>query len=159
MGANTNSGKLNSAEAFSTLKGLYKPSIKDRLIKERELSDLIINCLPGVFYLLDENGRHLRWNKNFETVTGYNTEEISNMHPLDFFEKKHHDVMNAAVARVYKEGYNEIEMEIIDKNGKRSLFHFNGIAVTYEGKRCMLGAGIDLSSREEAQREIRENDK
>ena len=159
MTAKTKAGNVNSVEVFSAVKGLNKLSIKDRLIKERELSDLIINCLPGVFYLLDQDGNHLRWNKNFEMVTGYSAKEIRNMHPLDFFEKKNHDEMNAAVAKVYKEGYNEIEMEIIDKSGKRSLFHFNGIAVMYEGKRCMLGAGIDLSSREQAQREIRENDK
>jgi PAS domain S-box-containing protein len=159
MNTKTNAGKVNSMEAISNVKSLNKLSIKERLIKERELSDLIINCLPGVFYLVDRDGNHLRWNKNFETVTGYNAEEISNMHSLDFFERKNHDEVNSAVSKVYREGYNEIEMEIIDKNGKRSLFHFNGIAVTYEGKSCMLGAGMDLSCREDAQREIRENEK
>ncbi len=159
MSTKINSGKMNSLDTISAVKGLNKLSIKDRLIKERELSDLIINCLPGIFYLLDQHGRHLRWNKNFETVTGYSADEIREMHPLDFFERKHHDTMNAAVAKVYREGYNEIEMEFIDKNGKLSLYHFNGIAVNYEGKRCMLGAGVDLTAREEAQREIRENEK
>jgi PAS domain S-box-containing protein len=159
MNAKINAGKVNSMEAISSVKSLNKLSIKERLIKERELSDLIINCLPGVFYLVDRDGNHLRWNKNFEKVTGYSAEEISNMHSLDFFERKNHDEVNAAVSKVYREGYNEIEMEIIDKNGKRSLFHFNGIAVTHEGKSCMLGAGMDLSCREDAQREIRENEK
>jgi PAS domain S-box-containing protein len=159
MSAKTNSGKMDSLEAIPPVKGLGKMSIKDQLIKERELSDLIINCLPGVFYLVDRDGRHLRWNRNFEKVTGYSAEEISDMYPLDFFEKKNHDEINAAVSKVYREGYNEIEMEIINKHGKRSLFHFNGIAVTYEGKSCMLGAGMDLSAREDAQREIRENEK
>src|SRR5579862_1239008 len=102
MSAKTNSGKVNSLEAISPVKGLGKPSIKDQLIKERELSDLIINCLPGVFYLVDRDGRHLRWNRNFEKVTGYNAEEISDMYPLDFFEKKNHDEINAAVAKVYR---------------------------------------------------------
>ncbi len=42
---------------------------------------------------------------------------------------------------------------------ERLLFHLNGISVTYEGKCCLLGAGIDLTGREKAQQEIKENEK
>src|SRR6187397_1896168 len=41
------------------------------LIKQKDLSHTIINSLPGVFYLFDEKGKFLQWNKNYETVTGY----------------------------------------------------------------------------------------
>ena len=46
-------------------------------VEQEELSSVIINALPGVFYLFDENGKFLRWNKNFETVTGYSGERKS----------------------------------------------------------------------------------
>ena len=39
------------------------------------------------------------------------------------------------------------------------LYYVNGFAVMYDGKLCLLGVGIDLTAREEAQREIRESDK
>ena len=128
-------------------------------MNERELSDLIINSLPGIFYLQDQTGKYLRWNKNFEIITGYSGEEIRNMHPLDFFDKRDHEPMIAATRKVYKEGYNEIEMEVVTKTGKCLLYHLNGKMVTYEGKLCLLGVGMDLTAREEAQREIKENDK
>ncbi len=104
MSAKTNLGKMNSLKSIPPVNGSGKLSIKEQLIKEKELSDLIINCLPGVFYLVDRDGRHLRWNKNFEKVTGYSSDEISDMYPLDFFEKKNHTEINAAVTKVYKEG-------------------------------------------------------
>ncbi len=141
------------------LKEINKLSTKDRLIKERELSDLIINCLPGIFYLTDQKNKFLRWNKNLEIISGYSGEEIEKMSPMDFFDAADHEQMIAATKKVYKEGYNEIEMDIVTKNNRRLLFHLNGISVTYEGKKCLLGAGMDLTAREKAQQEIKESDK
>jgi PAS domain S-box-containing protein len=159
MNKNSNSGQENPLSKIPALDGILKLTMKDRLIKERELSDLIINCLPGIFYLQDQTGKYLRWNKNFETVSAYSGEEIENMHPLDFFDKADHDQLNAATRKVYKEGYNETEAEIVTKDGKRLLYYLNGISVTYEGKLCLLGAGLDLTTRVAAQNEIKESNK
>ena len=32
---------------------------------EKNLSDNIINSLPGIFYLFNSEGKYYRWNKNF----------------------------------------------------------------------------------------------
>jgi PAS domain S-box-containing protein len=137
-----------------------QPLLKsERLIEERELSDLVINCLPGIFYLQDHTGRYLRWNQNFEKASGYNKEEIEKMHPLDFFDPTDHEKMKLATRKVYKEGYNETETEVVTKSGRRLLYYLNGISVTYEGMLCLLGTGIDLTEREKAQREVKENEK
>ena len=150
-------GKPENQKAYSKI--TEKQKIPQEPVNERELSDLIINSLPGIFYLQDQTGKYLRWNRNFENITGYSGEEIRNMHPLDFFDKRNHEPMIAATRKVYKEGYNEIEMELLTKSGKRLLYHLNGKTVTYEGKLCLLGVGMDLTAREEAQREIKGNDK
>ena len=58
---------------------------KEQIINEKKLSDSIINSLPGIFYMYDENGKFLKWNKNFETISKYTSAEIANMKPLDFY--------------------------------------------------------------------------
>src|SRR5262249_34982337 len=59
----------------------------DRALRSEKLfSDTMIESTPGVLYFYDATGRFLRWNRNFETVTGYSAEEIGKMHPLDFFK-------------------------------------------------------------------------
>ena len=45
------------------------------------LNRLLIETMPGVFYLYDERGRFLRWNRNFEVVSGYSRPEIEQMSP------------------------------------------------------------------------------
>jgi PAS domain S-box-containing protein len=134
-------------------------SDSERIIEEKELSDLIINCLPGIFYLQDHTGKYLRWNKNFEKATGYSKEEIEQMHPLNFFDPADHDKMKSATRKVYKEGYNETEAELLTKSGGRLLYYFNGLSVTYEGKLSLLGTGIDLTERERSQRVIEKSEK
>src|SRR3984957_12143506 len=129
----------NILNKIPVLKGINNHSLKDQLIKEREISELIVNCLPGIFYLTDQSNKFLRWNKNLETITGYSGEEIEKMIPLDFFGKQDHEQIIEATKKVYKEGYNEIEVEIATKNGGQLLFHLNGISVIYEGKPCLLG--------------------
>lgn len=54
-------------------------------IKEKKLSDDLINSLPGIFYVFDDTGRFLRWNETFIQVTGFSDEETARAHPLDFF--------------------------------------------------------------------------
>ncbi len=134
-------------------------NLEDRRIKKSDVSDLIINNLPGIFYLLDQSGKNIRWNKNFEAISGYSNDEIEKMHPVEFFDERDHDQIKAAIQKVFDEGFNEVEMEIVTKAGKRLLFHLNGTTVKYEGKPCLLGSGIDLSARHEAQKGEKENDK
>jgi PAS domain-containing protein len=60
---------------------------EDRIFK-KDYSETIINNLPGIFYLYDESGKFLKWNENFELVTGYNSHEISQMTPLDLLRMR-----------------------------------------------------------------------
>ncbi|MET0292782.1 MAG: PAS domain S-box protein [Steroidobacteraceae bacterium] len=55
------------------------------LKSERLFSNAMIESMPGIVYFYDSAGRFLRWNTNFETVSGYTSAEIASMHPLDFF--------------------------------------------------------------------------
>ncbi len=138
MKSKNKDGISTPTQHISALERLSELGLKERLIKERELSDLIINSLPGIFYLQDHSGKYLRWNKNFEKASGYSKEEIEHMHPLDFFDPKDHEYMKEATRKVYKEGYNETEAEIVTKSGQRLLYYLNGVAVIYEGKPASL---------------------
>ncbi|MFS8082132.1 MAG: PAS domain S-box protein, partial [Ginsengibacter sp.] len=54
---------------------------EEQIRNEKRLSDIIINSLPGVFYLYNEKGKFLKWNKEMEKVSGYSHEEIAGMQP------------------------------------------------------------------------------
>jgi len=132
--------------------------IKQQILKEKELSDSIINSLPGIFYLFNKEGKYLRWNKNLETVSGYTGEEISNMHPLNFFEAKDHALLSAKIGNVFIAGEDEVVADFLLKNRQKVPYYFNGQAIEYEGEACLMGVGLDFSEREKNARIIKQSE-
>ncbi|AYB29745.1 sensor histidine kinase [Chryseolinea soli] len=124
---------------------------ESKIIKERELSDSIINGLPGMFFLYDEDHKYLRWNKNYETVTGYSGQEISTMTPLDFFDEAEKALAAEKVKSVFTHGQAETEIDLLTKNGIKIPYFFTGWKIAYEGKRCLIGIGMDITERKKAE--------
>ncbi len=127
---------------------------EEQVLKEKELSESIINSLPGIFYLFDNTGKYLRWNKNHETVPGYTTEEMRMMYPLNFFDADEKELIKEKIEKVFKEGYASAEANFMGKDGQKTPYYFNGIAIEYEGKPCLMGVAFDVSEKKLLEQEI-----
>jgi transcriptional regulator with PAS, ATPase and Fis domain len=55
--------------------------------QEKKFSEKVLSSLPGIFYLYDEDGNNVRWNRNHEILTGFSAEEISERKILDWFDE------------------------------------------------------------------------
>jgi len=128
----------------------------DEVIKERNLSDSIINSLPGIFYLYTKERQFLRWNTNFEKVTGYTSEEIRQMNPLDFFDGPEKELLAQKINKTFVVGEENVQAGLLLKTKEKIPYYFTGKAVEYEGKPCLLGVGIDFTDRLAAQEKIKE---
>ncbi|HQT27430.1 MAG TPA: PAS domain S-box protein, partial [Burkholderiales bacterium] len=111
--------------------------------------------MPGILYFYDENGKFLRWNRNFETVSGYSAEEISRMHPLDFFSEKEKETLRQRIAEVFAKGESFIEASFLAKDGSATPYYFTGRRVVLDERPCLVGMGIDVSERMKAELELR----
>ncbi len=131
---------------------------ENKIILEKELSESIINSLPGIFYLYNESGKFLRWNRNFEKISGYSTEEVSRMHPLDFFDVNEKGILKNKIDEVFSTGSSEIEAHFFTKKGETLPYLFTGRTAEFENKLCLIGMGIDISDRKEAENKIRDNE-
>ncbi|MEO8412895.1 MAG: PAS domain S-box protein [Ginsengibacter sp.] len=127
----------------------------ERIINEKKLSDSIINSLPGIFYLYNEHGKFLRWNKNFETVSMYSAAEIACMSPVDFFAEDEKEILKRAMDTVFKKGMAEVEAHFLTKDKEKIPYYFNGRLDHIEGRSCLIGMGIDISERIKAEESIR----
>lgn len=134
-----------------------KQKAQQQIKKEKELANGIIESLPGLFYLVDETGKYLRWNKLKEIITGYTAREMSQMNSLDFFEEKEKEFVRQKLKEGLANGSTSIEAHIVAKNGQKTLYYFTGIAIEYEGKRCLMGTGIDISDRKKAEEQIKQS--
>jgi diguanylate cyclase (GGDEF)-like protein/PAS domain S-box-containing protein len=128
--------------------------------REAKLSQAIIDSLPGLFYLFDENGRYLRWNRNLETVTGYTHEEIAAAHPIDFLgsdgEKK---LVTERIGKVLIEGSSSVEVNLVTKSGRQIPYYFSGAKIELDGRPCIAGLGLDITARRRAEEILRLRDR
>lgn len=123
--------------------------------KVKDLADKLIDSLPGVFYFYDENGRFIRWNKQFEEVTGYSSEEIAGMHPADFFPQEEKEYITGRIKGVFEKGINDADANFLTKTGDKIPYYFKAVLMQYEGKPCLLGYGIDITERKKAEIELK----
>jgi len=127
---------------------------------ERSFSDTIIESMAGILYLYDEHGQFLRWNRNFETVTGYSGREIERMRPVEFFRDPDRPVLSAKIKQVFENGEASVEAPLLAKSGRTTPYFFTGRRIIFEGRMCLVGVGIDISERkrvEEALCELNES--
>ncbi len=118
---------------------------------ERNFSEAMLNSLPGVLYLYEQSGRFLRWNANFERVTGYNAAEIAQMHPLDLFSAEEREKVGARIAEVFERGESSVEAGFMAKGGTITPYYFTGVKTEFDGRPCLIGMGIDIRQRMQAE--------
>ena len=131
---------------------------EERIILEKELSDTIINSLPGVFYLYNKEGKFYRWNKNLELVTGYTADELEYLTPLDLITPSDRELVASKISNVFSYGQDFVESSLISKTGKVTHFYFTGQLIQYEGETCLMGVGIDISEKLESQRQLQHSE-
>ncbi len=128
---------------------------EELILREKTLSDAIINSLPGVFYLRNEHGKFLRWNRNLEIVTGYTATEIESLIVRDVIAPEDVETLKIAAEKAFKDGYAMSEAKVRTKNGTKIPFLLTGSPIIYENQLCLIGTGIDILSRIKAEEELR----
>jgi len=139
----------------TTLDITERKHMEKAVLKERDFSDAMLNSLPGVFYFYDKTGKFLRWNRNFEIVSGYSGEEIARMQPVDFFVGAEKEYIAQRIQEVFENGESDAEANLVPKNGERIPYYFTGKRIEIENVPYLIGMGIDITQRRYAEQELR----
>ncbi|MDY6933629.1 MAG: PAS domain S-box protein [Spirochaetota bacterium] len=128
------------------------------LLKEKMLSESLINSLPGVFYLFSEDGKFIRWNKNAEKISGYSSTEIANMNVMDFFTGNERRDIDDIIKMVLDTGEFSNELYATSKKGNRVPFYYTGIRTIIDNIPHVIGVGIDISEMKLMEQALRESE-
>lgn len=132
--------------------------IEEKLQFEKMLSDSLIQKMPGLFYLYTREGKFLRWNKNFETITGYNAFEIRQMHPLDFYDGEDKEKVKDRINHHFHEALPGVDVVMTTKDKRKVPIYINSMALIYEGIPCIVGMGTDITKLKLTQQELVESE-
>ena len=132
-----------------------RKKIEQLVIEERNLSDSMLSSLPGVFYVLDEEGKFMRWNRNMEIVSERSTEELGSMSALKLFEGEDKILIAQRIQKVFETGEGDAEAHIESVSGSRIPYYFTGVKVILEGKERLMGMGLDITKRIHTEKELK----
>jgi len=147
------------AEALKELNLILQKQIAERTAEAR-VSQAIIDSLPGVFYVFDQDGHYLRWNRNLEIITGHSAEEMQRLHPLDLFSSPEDKArITERINQVLTEGIATVEADMTVKSGQRIPYFFTGVRIELNGRQCVSGLGVDITERRQADEALRLRDR
>jgi diguanylate cyclase (GGDEF)-like protein/PAS domain S-box-containing protein len=121
---------------------------------DRDLNEGLIQALPGIFYVFDASGRLLKWNRQLERVLQYSGAEIARSHPLDFFAASDRQLIEESIHKVFMFGETAVEAGLLAKDGTSIPYYFTGRSVQHDGKVVLVGMGIDVSERKQAEQQL-----
>jgi len=140
--------------------------VTERVLLEAEasrakcFSDSIIDSLPGLFYVIRENGSFLRTNKNVSEVTGYSAEEILQLGVIDLISPEDRELVAGRMATVFADGFADVEARIMTRDGRKIPYHFTASRALIGDQVYLLGTGIDMTDHkrvEQAKEKIEKN--
>ncbi|KHK01665.1 sensor domain-containing protein [Desulfovibrio sp. TomC] len=126
------------------------------LAEERKFANAVLESVPGLLYLYNDEGLLVRWNKQHESITGYSGQELSQMHLLDWYkgdelaQKKITDAIN----RVVRDGSAVEEADLQTKNGEKIPFYLTAVRLEIEGKIYFVGVGIDITEQKKLEQQL-----
>jgi PAS domain S-box-containing protein len=130
---------------------------EEALLRERMLTNAILDSTPGIIYLYDDQQRLVRWNKRHEELTGYSAEELQGKSNDDWYVGD--EVSQAAVAagirNALEHGFGEAEANLQLKNGEKRPMYFTACPLVIEGRTYFVGIGIDITERRRAEEDHR----
>jgi diguanylate cyclase (GGDEF)-like protein/PAS domain S-box-containing protein len=132
---------------------------EDEILREKDFTAAMLDSLPGLFYVINEQGRFLRWNRNFEVVSGNSAAEMSNLAPTHFFGEVDQQRVAATIAQVFSSGHATVEADFVTEDKGKIPHFFTGKLAQIEHKPCLIGMGIDISARKLAEQELSESER
>lgn len=136
--------------------GLLPP--RYALIQDLPTAD-IIEGLPCVFYVIDQSGRLLLWNRQLEGVLEMTSEELPTCDVQNFFDEKDREEVVHKILEAFEHGHSSHESEIVGKHGKRTSLLFHCARTSLGELPVIFGTGLDISARKQSEQGLRVRDR
>jgi PAS domain S-box-containing protein len=137
-----------------------RKKVEDALRLEKNVTDTVINSMPGIFYVFDDDEQLIRWNKRLEEFSGRSPEAMPTLRPHDFVAEENHGLLESKLREVFVEYRNaDVELLLLDRDGKKIPFYCTGSPMTVGNRAYLVGLGIDISERKRAEEARRKSEK
>ncbi|MBQ5946066.1 bifunctional diguanylate cyclase/phosphodiesterase [Massilia sp. ST3] len=124
------------------------------LIRELPIGD-IIEDLPCVFYVIDETGHLMLWNRLLQDALQRTPEELHCTEVKYFYDEEIRGEVAQFFIDALAHGESTHEADLVGKYGRRATYMFHCCRTYLAGKPCIFGTGLDISARKQVEHGLR----
>ncbi|WP_435102742.1 GAF domain-containing protein [Halarchaeum sp. P4] len=142
---------LNAAES-----ALARRQAERTAAQRDALARTAADALEDPFFLYDDEGYLQYWNDRFREATGYDDEELADLHASELVDEEASDDYEGAIERVREEGSATFEVVLKRKDGERVTYEVSESAITCPEGAVTGVAGVsrEISERRRKQRRL-----
>ena len=125
--------------------------------KEQAINDTIIDSIPGAFFMLNENGKYVRWNAyQRDVIIGKPESMIADIYAIDTIHPDDRDIIASKIESVLSNGIAlTVEARVLLHGGPEyKWLLLTGRRIVIENKPYLLGTGMDITERKLKDEEI-----
>lgn len=130
---------------------LMRKKAEESLLAERTFSETVIESMPGFFFMLDDQGRYVRWNKKVELLMGYSSSEMAKRTVGFRVSPEDRPKVAEGLKEVFRTGQGSLEYEFLTQDGRKIPYFANAKTVNIGGKDYLVCVAIDISARKQAE--------
>lgn len=135
---------------------LERKWLDEKLREDRQTLQTIVDSLPGLFFILDHQGRCLRWNRGATTILGCGARELRRRPALHWVAWEDRARARAAFAQALAGRRMNCELRIRCKAGGKRFFHAEAVAATIDRQDVLVGLAVDISQQKQTERAMQQ---
>jgi PAS domain S-box-containing protein len=132
---------------------------EEALVREKAFQNAVMDNVMGIFFVTDENEQFVRWNRNLEQVTGYNTYDLLRVRATDILAEDDRDCIRQRYGTILNEKMpGMLETQILTKEGRKIPFLINGVTTVIGDRKYRVSLGVDISKRKRAEHLLKQSE-
>ncbi|NGP88709.1 PAS domain-containing sensor histidine kinase [Fodinibius halophilus] len=127
--------------------------LEQNVSRQVSLLNNILDSIPGLFYMIREDLTFARTNKNVESLFNLTSEQLRSTNALSLIAPRERTKAKQLIGKAFVEGYAELETILIGDDGQEHHYYMNGSGIELGKDRYVIGSGINITERVEAEEE------
>ncbi len=140
--------------SFRIASELERQSISRHLEQEVVVNQAQLDSVPALMFMLDEEGRFLRWNRYFSSKFGYSRDRMTResvfgaVHPTDRRR------LELELKAIFETGAGTIYLSGLTRDGSSVPLLATAQTAQYEGRQVVVGVALDMTEQQNVERNL-----
>ena len=133
---------------------LERQQISQNLQEEVMVNQAQLDAVPALMFMLDEQGKFLRWNKYFKSKFGYSRDKLESQSVLGAVHDTDKKRLTLELENILTNGSGTMYLNGVTREGESVPLLATAQTASYEGKRVIVGVALDMTEQQNVERNL-----